>query len=103
VLSALPSVHVPVLAPWYLPQMPLAHSLELAQDAPSTPSLHCPIPSGSELERTQTSLSQSLGSKHAAPLLPSLQLPTNDLAGRMQLRPASHWALVLHEAPVSPV
>lgn len=83
--------------------MPLSHSVELAHVSPSAPSLHRPRLPESELECTQTPSSQSLDTEQTEPVVPSLHVPTKELAGKMHSRPESHWELVLHEVPASPV
>ena len=46
--------------------------------------------------------SQSLATEQAAPVAPSLQLPTKESSGRTQREPLAQSADSLHEAPGSP-
>ena len=102
-LAAPPLEHVPWIEPAVpLPQKPLWHCCFVRQLAPSEPSLHWPTAPASELTM-QIALSQSDLSKQAERLLPSLQVPTNEVGGRMQSRPSPQCAATLHEAPLTPV
>jgi hypothetical protein len=73
------------------------------QVEPSEPSLHTPSAPESDPERTQVPLSQSAAAEQTDPASPSLQVPANDVAGRMHSRPASQSLGTLHEVPFSPV
>ena len=87
-----------------MPQNPPLQSLGFMHAEPIAPSLQRPSAVGSELfANTQILLVQSLACRQEVPLLPSLQLPTNDAAGSTHGMPFTQSLASLHVAPDAPL
>jgi hypothetical protein len=102
-LPEAPLVHTPWLAlTELLPQWPLLHSASLLHGESFAPSPQLPSESLDDASRTQIMLSQSVLAKHAAPREPSLQVPTNEVAGSRHCTPALQSLVSLHFDPDVP-